>query len=338
MKLAARLLRWHARHGRHDLPWQHPRTPYRAWVSEIMLQQTQVATVLGYFERFMQRFPDLAALAAADIDDVLAAWAGLGYYSRARNMHAAARLCAGRLPDTLEGLMALPGIGRSTAGAILAQAHGARVAILDGNAKRLLARYHGIAEALDVPDVERALWRHAQSHLPRTRMADYTQAVMDLGATLCTRRAPRCAECPLAADCVAHRTARTDSIPRARAPRTLPEREVFLLLVSDARQRVLLERRAPRGIWGGLWSLPEARDRASAERELRARGAQSPRELAAITHTFTHFKLNATPLHVAATHIAEHAGQALVAREDAARYGCPAPVARLLERFWSEEN
>ena len=326
--IASRLLRWHAKNGRHDLPWQHPRTPYRVWVSEVMLQQTQVATVIGYFERFVARFPDVRALADAPLDDVLALWEGLGYYSRARNLHRAARLCGGELPDSLDGLVALPGIGRSTAGAILAQAHGARVAILDGNVKRVLARYHAVDAPIEAPATLRVLWAHAESHLPRKRLADYTQAVMDLGASVCARSAPRCDGCPLAGDCAALRDGLTNLIPRPRAKRALPERSVFWLLHADDAGRVLVERRAPSGVWGGLWSLPEA--------SVAPRGAT---ELASIDHTFTHFRLRARPLLIPAprARIADDDSR-WVTRAESRAIGMPKPVRALLEDFWTEES
>jgi len=241
---ASRLLAWFDRCGRHDLPWQHPRAPYRVWLSEIMLQQTQVKTAIPYFQRFVAAFPTLPALAAAKLDDVLAQWSGLGYYARARNLHAAARLCVerhgGELPRDLDALIALPGIGHSTAAAILAQAWGDRFAILDGNVKRVLARYHGVAGWPNVPAVEKQLWRLAERHLPDARMADYTQAQMDFGATLCTRANPACVVCPLQADCVALREGRVQELPTPRPGKALPERSAIVLLAENAEGRVLL--------------------------------------------------------------------------------------------------
>jgi A/G-specific adenine glycosylase len=343
---SGRLLRWYAAHGRHDLPWQHPRSAYRVWVSEIMLQQTQVATVIDYFARFVERFPNLQALAHAPLDDVLALWAGLGYYSRARNLHRAADLCierhGGDLPDSLAELAALPGIGRSTAGAILAQAHGQRVPILDGNAKRVLARFHGVRGDLSRPHAQRTLWRLSEDALPQQQLPDYTQALMDLGATLCTRRTPRCGDCPLHADCVARRDDLTAEIPATRRRTALPQRALYLLLVTDAQQRVLLVRRPPSGIWGGLWSLPEATDRDTAVRDAQDRYGLTlggTRALPSIVHTFTHFRLTANPLHARLVRKASRVGDtpdhAFVARADAPRYGCPKPVARLLADYWS---
>lgn len=294
---AARLLRWFDAHGRHDLPWQHPRTPYRVWLSEVMLQQTQVATVIPYFERFVARFPEVAALALAAQDEVLALWSGLGYYSRGRNLHRAAQLCVehhgAEVPRTLDALIALPGIGRSTAAAILAQAHGERVAILDGNVRRVLARHAGIAGHPAQPAVERALWAQAEAHLPQARLADYTQALMDLGATVCKPRRPECSRCPLRADCVALVSDRVEQLPTPKPRRETPERSVTMLIARDPHGRVLFERRPPNGIWGGLLGLPEfaCTDtlRAGLARLGRARGEPQPGTHH--RHAFTHFRL-----------------------------------------------
>lgn len=296
---AGRLLAWFDAHGRHDLPWQHPRTPYRVWVSEIMLQQTQVQTVIGYFGRFMARFPDLPTLATAHEDTVLALWSGLGYYSRARNLHRAARLCVerhdGALPDSAEALAALPGIGRSTAAAILAQAYGQRHAILDGNVKRVLARLTAEAEWPGRPAVEKRLWAEAEARLPQARLADYTQALMDFGATLCTPRQPRCGDCPLQSGCRAFADAAVARIPARKPARPLPTRQVRMLVLRDARQRVLLERRHGKGVWQGLWSLPEAADDPSAEALCEALGADRGSALPAFTHVFSHYRLDIRP-------------------------------------------
>ena len=259
---ARALLAWFDRHGRHDLPWQRDPTPYRVWVSEIMLQQTRVAAVIPYFERFTARFPDVDALAGAGLDEVLGLWSGLGYYARGRNLHAAARaVCAnhgGRFPDTLEELVALPGIGRSTAGAILALAFGRRQPILDGNAKRVLARYHAVAGWPGESRVGARLWSLAERLTPCRRVGDYTQAIMDLGATLCTRTRPTCLLCPLADGCRAHALGDPVRFPAPRPKRAYPTREKLLVVMRDAGGRVLVERRPPSGIWGGLWSFPEA--------------------------------------------------------------------------------
>src|SRR5688572_8905204 len=261
---AGRLLAWFDVSGRLDLPWQHPRTPYRVWLSEVMLQQTQVRVVIPYFERFVSALPSVRALAEAPLDDVIALWAGLGYYARARNLHAAAKVCVehhdGDLPRDLDALIALPGIGRSTAGAILAQAWGDRFPILDGNVKRVLARVHGIEGWPGLPAVEKQMWAIAEAQLPDDRLADYTQAQMDFGATLCTRADPACVLCPLQDECVALRTGRVAELPTPKPGKPLPERRAWMLWIEDAEGRVLLQRRPPTGIWGSMWSLPEHAD------------------------------------------------------------------------------
>ena len=337
---AQRLLHWHRQHGRHDLPWQHPRTPYRVWLSEVMLQQTQVSTVVGYFQRFVDALPDLPALAAAPLDQVLGLWSGLGYYSRARNLHRAAQRCvechAGELPATLEGLLDLPGIGRSTAGAILAQAHGLRFAILDGNVRRVLARYHGIAEWPGLPAVEKQLWQLAESHLPHHDLADYTQAQMDLGATVCTRSKPRCLLCPLQSSCTAYAQGLTAVIPVARPRTETPVRATRMLVLQDAAGRVLLQRRPPTGVWAELWSLPEAPAETSLETALAGLPAKlecQAEALAPFRHTFSHYHLDVQPLRwrkaVAASAVGE-TGQAWFSASELEPLGLPAPVRRLL--------
>ena len=304
--LSSRLLRWFDRHGRKDLPWQRETAPgerdaYGVWLSEVMLQQTQVATVVGYFERFVAALPTLRDLAAADEDTVLALWSGLGYYRRARFLHQAARICVaqhgGELPRDFIALNALPGIGRSTAGAILAQAHGLRFPILDGNVKRVLARYHGIHGDPAASAIEKQLWRHAEAHTPKQRVADYTQAIMDLGATVCVRSRPHCETCPLAADCVAHRDGLTAQLPSRKAARSIPTRATVMLVLRDGQQRVLLERRGAQGVWSGLWSLPEAVDPASAWRRAQQHARiDDAQALAAFTHVFSHYRLTIEPL------------------------------------------
>ena len=269
---ATALLAWFDRHGRKDLPWQRERTPYRVWLSEVMLQQTQVRTAIPYFERFAAALPTLPDLAAAPEDQVLALWSGLGYYSRARNLLRAARICIerhdGALPHDIDALSALPGIGRSTAAAILAQAFGERHAILDGNVRRVLARFHGLHGWHGSGPVQRALWNLADRHTPATRTADYTQAIMDLGATVCTRARPRCGDCPLGNACIARRDGLVEVLPTPKPARAIPERETTMLIVHDPAGRVLLERRPPSGVWGSLWSLPECAGENDLERPL----------------------------------------------------------------------
>ncbi len=336
---ARRLLRWFDQHGRTDLPWQHPREAYRVWLSEVMLQQTQVATVVAYFERFVGALPTLRDLAAADEDTVLALWSGLGYYRRARFLHRAAQLCVaqheGELPRELAALMALPGIGRSTAGAILAQAHGLRLPILDGNVKRVLTRYHGIHGDPGQAAVEKQLWLHAEAHTPSARVADYTQAIMDLGATVCVRSRPRCEACPLAADCVAHRDDLTAQLPGRKATKKVPTRATVMLVLRDSHGRVLLERRGPQGVWSGLWSLPEAADPDGAwrlaQQHARIDDAQT---LTPFTHVFSHYRLNIEPLlfdrATARYGIADNPQLRWCGADDLNALGLPAPVRTLL--------
>ncbi|HVT32260.1 MAG TPA: A/G-specific adenine glycosylase [Rhodanobacteraceae bacterium] len=339
-EFSAALLAWFDAHGRKDLPWQHPRTPYRVWLSEVMLQQTQVRTVVAYFDRFVDALPTLRALADAPLDRVLALWSGLGYYSRARNLHAAARICVerhgGELPCEPDALAALPGIGRSTAGAILAQAHGMRFPILDGNVRRVLARCHGVRGWPGAASVQQTLWNLAELHTPADRVADYTQAIMDLGATVCTRSRPRCGACPVASDCIALHDGKVAELPERKPARPKPTRATTMLIVRDGAGRVLLERRPPTGVWAGLWSVPEAPDSATAAHALRDRFAVEANGAIALdpfVHTFSHYHLHVTPLVAAAAAGARVADgeSGWFSREQWTALGLPAPVRRLLE-------
>jgi len=302
-RFAGRLLKWYRRHGRKGLPWQQNRTAYTIWVAEIMLQQTQVATVIPYYQRFLNHFPDTIALADAGIDEVLHLWSGLGYYARGRNLHRAARMIRDRydgiFPQTFDEIVALPGIGRSTAGAILSQAFGQRYPILDGNVKRLLSRLHAIDEWPGKTAVQKTLWQLAVHYMPHGQMADYTQAIMDFGATLCRRTRPACGDCPFVADCLAHQQRREQELPVPRKSGRLPVRHATLLLITDTDGRVLLERRPPAGIWGGLWSLPECDDEADpagwCRKELGCE-IELQEALPPLHHTFSHFRLVITPL------------------------------------------
>ncbi|HWY23496.1 MAG TPA: A/G-specific adenine glycosylase, partial [Nevskia sp.] len=339
-----RLLAWFDQHGRHDLPWQTPRTPYRVWLAEIMLQQTQVAAVIPYFQRFVARFPDVRSLAAAPADDVLQHWAGLGYYARARNLQRAAQLVVsehgGEFPRELEAMTALPGVGRSTAAAVLAQAYGQRHAILDGNVKRVLARHGAIEGWPGEPKVTKHLWALSESLLPQERLVDYTQAIMDLGATLCTARNPACGRCPVSADCKAHLKGTVARFPAPRPKRERPLRHARLLLVENAQGELLFERRPPAGIWGGLWCLPvlegeeDAAEWLAREHGLSARVAQT---LAPISHGFTHFELELSPVRLRAaagsTSLREQAPLRWINIAADALPGLPAPVAKLLARL-----
>jgi A/G-specific adenine glycosylase len=337
--IAARLLDWHSRSGRHDLPWQQNRTAYRVWVSEIMLQQTQVATVIPYFERFIARFPDVRALADAPLDEVLHLWTGLGYYARARNLHRAARVIrdqhGGDFPIDFELVVELPGIGRSTAGAILAQAHGARHAILDGNVKRVLSRHYGIDAPPDEAATLALLWQRAEENTPAAHLATYTQAIMDLGATLCARSNPRCADCPIAADCVARIESRQHQLPARKKRHATRRRRRAVMLVARHASRVLLVQRPPSGVWGGLWCLPEFETETAAELFASNQLAQTAPGSAAlpdIEHSFTHFDLVITPLLVRCTG-AQRVNETTELWYDLvqpARVGLPAPIKALL--------
>ena len=339
---AARLLGWFDQHGRHDLPWQHPRSAYRVWLSEIMLQQTQVGVVAPYFRRFVDALPDLPALAAAPLDQVFALWSGLGYYSRARNLHRAAQLCVeqhvGELPRDFDALLALPGIGRSTAGAILAQAHGLRLPILDGNVRRLLCRHHGVHGWPGETSVQNQLWSIAESLLPSARLADYTQALMDFGATVCTRSKPLCMQCPLHTDCAALRDGQVSRLPESRPGKALPTREAIVLLLRDAEDRVLLARRPPAGVWASLWSLPEFATHKDAGIWLRrhARADMEQAEpLQTIEHGFSHYRLRLHPLQWRNVQARDAIGDTDDLRWQAADQldlvGLPAPIRKLLQ-------
>ena len=346
---AQNLLGWFDQNGRRNLPWQHPRTPYRVWLSEIMLQQTQVRTVIPYFERFLQALPSLAELAAASEDRVLALWSGLGYYSRARNLHRCARLCvaqhAGELPESIELLAALPGIGRSTAAAILAQAHAQSQAILDGNVRRVLTRFHGVHGWPGTGAVQKQLWQLAETHTPRSRVADYTQAIMDLGALVCTRSKPRCADCPLRGECIALRDGLTGVLPQAKPAKQVPLRTTIMLIARDSSGRILLERRPPVGVWARLWCLPETADVAQARLgipTLRDGEAASMRVLPELLHRFSHFQLRITPVVFevasAAAHVAEDSERGWFLPEDLDELGLPAPVRKLLGILQEESS
>jgi A/G-specific adenine glycosylase len=336
---SSRLIRWQRAHGRHDLPWQRTRDPYRIWLSEIMLQQTQVGTVIPYFERFVASFPTVRALAAAPLDRVLEHWSGLGYYRRAHHLHAAAqRIVAGHdgvFPQGVAALAALPGIGRSTAAAIAVFAHGAREAILDGNVKRVLARHRGIEGYPGAPKVEATLWREAQALLPASAVEPYTQGLMDLGATLCTRARPRCDVCPVAGDCVARRDDRIGLLPSPRPRKPLPQRAVRVLLLERSGE-VLLEKRAATGIWGGLWSLPEVPIDTDVVGHCRARFGATvvvQGELPPVAHGFTHFRLTLHPSHVVVRNWpagVEAPGQLWLTPADAIHAALPAPIRKLL--------
>jgi A/G-specific adenine glycosylase len=344
-QFAERLLTWFAVHGRHGLPWQLNPTPYRVWVSEVMLQQTQVATVIPYYARFMGRFPDIESLAAAPLDEVLHLWTGLGYYARARNLKACADMVVvqygGVFPARLDQMTALPGIGRSTAGAILALSRDERHAILDGNVKRVLSRVFGIAGDPGSKAVLTDLWTQSEACTPAEGVAAYTQAIMDLGATLCTRARPACTVCPMTEGCIAALQGRQAELPGRKRKRFRPSREATLLIAQTGSQgssAVLVERRPAAGLWGGLWSPPQFANESDAlawcAREFG--DADRSQALAPIDHAFTHFDLRLKPLLVRArqkTEALEENDRLWYQLSAPPRVGLPQPILQLFERL-----
>lgn len=348
MKLASELVAWQRLHGRHGLPWQQTRDPYRVWLSEIMLQQTQVAAVIPYYQRFLARFPDVAALAHAPSEEVMALWAGLGYYARARNLHACAqtvvREWSGLFPANAKGLNTLAGIGPSTAAAIAAFCYAERIAILDGNVKRVLARYFAIEGDVTSKAVEQRLWAHATQALPSAAqlkrdpdiMSAYTQGLMDLGATLCTRSQPACKTCPIQSGCEAFKQNRTQELPWPRARKIIPERSTGMLIACH-QGKVLLEKRPDSGIWGGLWSLPEVASQTPSQAYCASFGlvARRTQSLPAFQHIFTHFRLTIEPVlaHVNTPDIPNpHPAQlAWIPYEQLSVLGMPTPVRKLMD-------
>ncbi len=341
------LLAWFDVHGRKDLPWQQDINPYRVWVSEIMLQQTQVASVIGYFQRFMFRFPTVQSLADAELDEVLQYWAGLGYYARARNLHKTAKIVAssgGEFPQTVEQLSALPGIGRSTAGAILSIACGQSQPILDGNVKRVLARFRAVHGWPGNTKIAEQLWQISLNYTPKQRCGDYTQAMMDLGATLCTRSKPRCDICPVMDGCQAKKLELVGRLPESKPRKELPTKRICFLVLRDEQSRVLLEKRPPVGIWGGLWSLPEFDDL----KNLQSRALfgdivlTNIQTLPSRRHTFSHYHLDYTPL-LATTEnpnncVMEAGGAVWYKQHEIHSLGLPAPIKRLLHDIFTEDN
>lgn len=298
-----KILEWYDECGRHNLPWQQQPTPYRVWISEVMLQQTQVSTVIPYYQRFMQRFPDVTTLARADVDEVLHLWSGLGYYSRGRNLHRCAGILAGEFqgifPGTVSELEQLPGIGRSTAGAILSLSMNQACPVLDGNIKRVLCRYYGIQGWPGRGAVEKQLWRLAEQLLITDRPAAYTQAMMDLGATVCIRANPSCLNCPVREDCVANQRGLQHVLPHRKARKTLPVKQLQFIMIEGANGEIMLQRRPPSGIWGGLWGFPECpagQDVVAWVREHFGYRVNTVAHAPVVKHTFTHFQLQATPV------------------------------------------
>lgn len=297
------VLQWFDQHGRKNLPWQQHHDAYKVWVSEIMLQQTRVETVIPYYEKFMQRFPDVSKLAKSNVDEVLHHWTGLGYYARARNLHKAAQqICekhGGEFPKNIDQVIDLPGIGRSTAAAVLALSCNQPHAILDGNVKRVLARYFAVEGWPGMREVEQKLWHHAESLLPEKSFAEYTQAMMDLGATLCTRSKPRCGDCPVQENCLAFTQQRQNELPTSKPSKKIPQREIVVAIIqNNLDDSVWLEKRPPTGIWGGLYSFPEFDNTEKYEAWVNMRMKAFPHQtqsLPVISHTFSHFRLHMHP-------------------------------------------
>jgi A/G-specific DNA-adenine glycosylase (EC 3.2.2.-) len=346
--IAKRLLNWFDQHGRKNLPWQQPIEPYRVWLSEIMLQQTQVDTVIPYFNRFLEQLPTLASLAKAPQDQVLHLWTGLGYYARARNLHKCAQIVMeqhnGQMPSDPEQLEALPGIGRSTAAAIASIAFGKDSAILDGNVKRVLARHHAVEGWPGKPAVVSQLWLHAEHHMPSKRCGDYSQAIMDLGATLCSRSKPKCDICPLQSSCLAHKQGNPQDYPGKKPRKVLPVKTVQMLLIQNLDGHILLQQRPPSGIWGGLWSLPEfpPEDDACQQTEALTGVVSTHTELPPVRHTFSHYHLDIQPqlLQLSANitkaqQVMETAPQLWYNLQQPQELGLAAPVKKLLNQLAS---
>ncbi|MBD5771076.1 A/G-specific adenine glycosylase [Marinomonas colpomeniae] len=341
---APRVLAWFDEHGRKSLPWQENKTPYRVWISEIMLQQTQVTTVIPYYRKFMASFPTVEALANAEQDDVLAHWSGLGYYARARNMHKAAKMLVDELdsefPKTVEGVCELSGIGRSTAAAILSISRGVQAAILDGNVKRVLARFHAVPVWPGEKKTEYAMWNLAESYMPSERCGDYTQAMMDLGATLCTRSKPQCLICPLESDCQGRLTEDPTQFPIRKPKKAAkPVKSIQLLILMNQQGQLLLEKRPQTGIWGGLWSLPELASEESVVLHIEQRFAtqvSSVTLLSSFRHTFSHYHLDISPSQIQISDmqlVMEGDKYQWFDQQDALKVGLPAPVRSLLEKI-----
>lgn len=334
-----KLLNWHRDHGRHDLPWQNTDDAYRIWVSEIMLQQTQVATVIPYYQRFMSQFPTILDLASADTDEVLHLWTGLGYYARARNLHKTAKAIRddhnGVFPTEFEQVLALPGIGRSTAGAILAFSEKQHHAILDGNVKRVLARFYEVEGWYGQKSVENKLWELAEANTPKTNVDTYTQAIMDFGATLCTRSRPKCEPCPLRPDCSAFASERVGELPHGKPKTTKPTKQTYMLLIKNGDGEFLLQQNPPSGIWGGLWCPPQVSELKTSN-QIGEITVKKTEELPMLKHTFSHYHLEITPVacEVTKTHqsIAENS-HVWYKLDSSKALGLAAPVIKLLELY-----
>lgn len=341
-----KLLNWFKKHGRKDLPWQSNKTPYRVWVSEIMLQQTQVSTVIAYFQRFIERFPDVTTLANAKEDDVLHLWTGLGYYQRARYLHKTAKIICqhyqGHFPNTLAALIELPGIGKSTAGAILSIAFAKSAAILDGNVKRVLTRLHGITEWPGEKNTTEQLWKIAEKYTPKTKTADYAQAIMDLGATLCIRGKPACLKCPFEKHCIAHTKGIAAQLPKSKSRKTLPTRSATFILLFQKPHSILLEKRSKSGVWKGLWSLPEMDGLLDLKTIRKMCLSHFPISIKKITlgtafrHTFSHYHLEILPALIIVnkpSQLTDNVDRMWYQLHEDQTIGMPAPVKSLLSQL-----
>jgi len=339
------LLQWFDEFGRKDLPWQHPASAYRVWVSEVMLQQTQVVTVIPYFNKFIHEYPTVTELANAPLDDVLSLWAGLGYYARARNLHKSAQLIAASgFPDNLDEVVNLPGVGRSTAGAILSIAFNKSHAILDGNVRRVLARFQAIEGWTGGTAVNKRLWELSEKYTPKSRVADYTQAIMDLGATLCTRSKPQCGLCPLQDNCLALAQNKVKELPTPKVSKKIPVKQAVFLLLINKQHEVLLEKRPPTGIWGGLWSVPELTEKLELEDWLGRKGfaVQETAELSIRRHTFSHYHLDYLPILLKVDSLTNNVMEADLRiwykHKDNNKVALPAPIKQLFDELKEEDN
>jgi A/G-specific adenine glycosylase len=342
---ADRLITWQKVHGRHDLPWQNTTEPYAIWVSEIMLQQTQVTAVVGYYSKFMQRFPTIVTLANATQEEVLQYWSGLGYYSRARNLHNAAvtimNVHGGQFPQDFDTIQTLSGIGRSTAAAIASFAFNQVQTILDGNVKRVLARHFLVEGWPSAPKIEKELWVLAETLLPEQQMVAYTQGLMDLGATLCTRTKPKCSDCPVNQTCAAYMQQRMHELPTPKPRKAIPEKHTTMLILLNG-DEVMLEKRPPTGIWGGLWSFPEAETNDNIEAIAHSRfgiSAQAGKPLRILSHAFTHFKLHIQPQPLQVLKLRAkicEPGQVWLSIGDAIGAAIPTPVRKILQSLQND--
>ena len=344
MKLISNtLLKWHKQHGRHDLPWQNTQDAYRIWISEIMLQQTQVSTVIPYYQRFMASYPTIVDLANAENDDVMHHWTGLGYYARARNLHKAAKIVSeqykGVFPTSFEEVIALPGIGRSTAGAILAFSSSQRHPILDGNVKRVLARFYEVEGWYGKKQVENHFWELADANTPTKGVATYTQAIMDFGATLCSRSKPKCQQCPLQADCGAFKADRVKELPHGKPKTNKPTKQTYMLLIKNANDEFLLQQNPPSGIWGGLW-CPTQVDKLEANHQVGSVNIETLETLPIYKHTFSHYHLEITPVVCRVTGATQAVAESTQVwyksqtdESEQLKLGLAAPVKKLMELY-----